>query len=240
MKKFRIQKPRHLWAMVLFVISLVCIAVGGNQHAMDLAKETFLAPLLYAHIGASIVLSAGTGLFTGLVIWLFAIYLPERKKRMILRNNLSYRYRWFRRALLTIFLFGVEPEDGERIPSRKALDNYLIFREFFSKDDSRHWWSFINWLDHNEHYMQEIVKELELLSQVATHVWHNCDFHDEDVHHFLGELSTMALEYKRTNPFCDDDYKKRFMMFLFGIFSQWNPREGRHETDRIQSMIDKI
>lgn len=236
MKKFRIQKPRHLWAMVLFVISLVCIAVGGNQHAMNLAQETFLASLIYAHIGASIVLSVGTGLFTGLVIWLFAIYLPERNRRKILRTHMTAYYQNFRRRVIRTLRRPIQ----DVAPDEEELDNYKKFRAFFGANESKYWLTAISFLRSNQYYIHEILHEMEVFCREAEHVRNNFDIQDPEVHIFLGNIVNVMLQYKSRQIDYDSDDLKPFMRLLWSIFTQWDHLSGQHKEDPIQLMIDKI
>lgn len=241
MKKFRIQKPRHLWAMILFVISLACIAVGGNQHAMDLVRGTFLESFLYSRKGETTVLGVGASLFAGLVIWFVAVCVPEQKKRKHLRNNLSNHYRQFREELLMIFRLAVQ-KATDNIPSIEELQDHRKFYNFFKQttgDGRQYWLVVVGWLCENEYYLREILREMDTFNQEIMYVRDNCGFQDEDVLNYLRHLSMVVSQYKDIQTILDDDLKP-FMRFLWSIFTLWNFHDGQLEEDPIQEIIDRI
>ena len=226
--------------MLIGVVSLLLMIANSDEPIIDTTEGTLLALLVQkTYIGNSILFELSAGVFSGMIIWVFLVYIPANKKRKILRIHLSERYRSFKINILNQFFFAirgsVSPEEVE------SLLDYQKFRDFFDGDNKQYWYDIANKLDDDEYYyLREIQKEMALLSREAEHVRNNCDIQDEKTQVFLRNLSYMALDFKRTNLSCNYDYTKSLMRFLWSIFAQWDHINGQYEEDPIQLMIDKI
>ena len=231
--------------IVLCALSVFFMVAGSDEPVIGMLEGTALESWLHkAHIGNSVVFGLATGVFSGLVVWFFAAHIPEQKKRKILRTNFSNCYRGFRERVLDVFLVALgrsEEFGGSEHPPAKDLQHHQKFEEFFgeifNENNINRWCVVARLIDDDKDLLQEILREMELLSQEAMHVRNNCSFQDESIHFFLGWLSYMALGFKKTNPYCDYEYKKSLLRFLWTIYAQW---DGQYEDYPIQKMIDRI
>lgn len=232
----RIKKLRHLWAMVLFVASLLLVAIGVSAPFADAMKETFWGALLYAHIRAPIVFNVGTGLFTGMVIWFFAVYLPERKKRKILRDSMRRCYKTFRHRVLMRLCQPLQ----DIAPALEELEDYKKFRAFFTQNRCEHWYFIVNYFGENQSYIHEILREMDIFCREAAHVRNNIDIQNPEVHKFLGGIVEVLFQYQ--NPYMDysKDNIEPLMKCLFCILAQQSIAEGELDKDPIQTMFDEI
>ena len=230
--------------IALCVLSVFFMVAGSDEPVIGMLEGTALESWLHkAHIGNSVVFGLATGVFSGLVIWFFAVYIPEHNKRRILRTNLSSDYNWFRERVLGIFLTALRRDEEfkrSECPQIKDLQHHQKFKEFFGENKSSRWYAVARSIGNDADLLQQILQEMELLSREAMHVRNNYNIQDETIHAFLGRLSAMALGFEKTNPYCDYNYRKSLMGFLWGIFSQWSFVDGQHEEDPIQKMIDRI
>lgn len=250
MNKFISQiHPKLRTALMFFGaggFSVFLMIAGADEPVVGALEGTFVEPWLHQlHIGNSIVFGMGTGIFSGVVVWFVAVYIPEQNKRRILRNNLSNCYRRFRENVLQIFLVAMQQyRDNQKLPQpeyvrAEDLMDYRKCREFFEQNNSEYWYNVANGID-DEVIMQRIMQQMELLSQEAEHVRNHCGIQDQKVHNFLGRMSDIALDFKRTNPHCSYDYTKSLMRFLWEVLAQWSFGTGHQEKDPIQTMIDEI
>ena len=223
---------------MLCILSVFFMIAGSDEPVIGMLEGTAWEGWMHKmHIGNSVVFGMATGVFSGLVVWFFAVYIPERAKRKILKTNLSNQYRYFRENVLRIFLFAVH---GHANSAEMAdLQDHRKFKKFFGKNNSQHWYTVVNWLPNNEYYFQAILHEMEFLSRESMYVLNNCNIQDKKVHDFLSGLSAMALMHKRADSQHDSDLKP-LMRLLWSIFAQWNFSDGQHEEDPIQKMIDRI
>ena len=223
---------------MLCILSVFFMIAGSDEPVIGMLEGTAWEGWMHKmHIGNSVVFGMATGVFSGLVVWFFAIYIPERAKRKILKTNLSNQYRHFRESILKTFLFAARGSYGSG--DIEYLQDYRNFSKFFGKNDSQHWYAVINGLTDREDYFQDILLQMEFLSREAMYVLNNCDIQDKKIHDFLSGLSALALSYKNTDTKNDSDLKP-LMRFLWSIFALWDIVNGQREEDHIQKMIDKI
>lgn len=227
---------RAAYPVLLGVISAFLIVAGGSEPPIALIQGTVWESLLYKlHIGNSTVSGVGIGVFSGWTVWFFSVYIPEQKRRKIMKTHLAGAYRRFRINLLTIFLFSTR--EGANSVLIEKLQDHREFRKFFNH---QRWQGVSIWLSERQDYLREIHLEMKIISQEAMHVRNNCNIQDMRVHAFLGGMSDMALEYQQINSKCDYEYRKSLLRFLWGLFAQWSFASGQHEKDPIQIMIDRI
>lgn len=234
-------KIRHLlMPVVICVISMLVMFVSSDEPIIELLHGTFLEHWFYYK--NSIVFEMAAGVFSGMVIWFLVVYIPDRNKRKILRDNLSRQYHDFKEAILTIFMFAVE--GGADMRKVEILMDYRKFQDFFEEEEENgmnRWGIVINWLSNRKDYVREIVMEMELLGREAQHARDNCGIHDQYVDAFLGRLIATPHRYKEIH--IGDNYDimmKPFMRLLWSIFAQWNYVDGQHKEDPIQRMIDRM
>lgn len=217
------------------VIALLFIVVGGYAPFVGFLQGTALHPVLYKmHMWSHILSGVGVGILSGLVVWVAAVYLPQLKKRRILRASMAYRYRTFRETLLKNFL--AMSKGGYMIGEPEALQDPEKFRKFF---DTNRWGVVQENLSENKYHLREVLNEFELLYQEAVYVRSNCDFQDEKVHLFLERLSATIARVKNPAPH-DSEELGDLLWFARTMFTQWNHVDGDLGEDVIQKMIDTI
>lgn len=234
----RIKKPRHLWVAVLFCVSFLLIAIGGSEPVIGAIKGYLWGASLYAYVGTSVILGVGTGLFTGVVVWLFAVYFPEQNKRKILRNSMDRCYQSFRRQILILLCQMLQGE----APAHEELQDYKKFWAFFSQNDFQYRRAVEEFLRDNPHYIDKILHEIKIFCREAIHVRNNIDIQPPKVHNFLGDMVEGLSQFQFRNLHLDygGDELEFFVGYLFGIFTQWNNHDGQMDKDPIQTMIDEI
>ena len=82
---------------VLAFLSFVAMFVFGSEPPIPWLKGKWVEPWLYRlHYPNGIVFNLAVGFLISLFFWLLVGYLPERKKRAILRRRLTQRYANFK------------------------------------------------------------------------------------------------------------------------------------------------
>ncbi len=218
--------------MVICAMSVLMMFVSSDEPIIQSLQGTYLESWFYYE--NSIVFGMATGVFAGIVVWFFVVYIPEQRKRSILKLNMIYSYRRFKENILYIFLIATNEQNSE---SAEELCDPQKFEDFFQGEK---WYKVHNFLNAREDYFRDLLAEIELLSREALYVRNNYNIPDESVHKFLGNLSNLSHDHENRNPHCDYDHKKTLMRFLWSIFGQWDIVNGPYEEDPIQRMIDKM
>lgn len=119
--------------IVFFMFALLAVfgtLSGSNEPVIEFLRGTPFEPvLLFLHNGNSIFFNLSVGYIVSLFFWGLVVYIPERNRRLILRDNLSRRYQDFRENTIQILLWASIGTHDSQLP--KELCDHRKFKEFF-------------------------------------------------------------------------------------------------------------
>ena len=236
--KINQKSPSEVIFFGLAVVAIWGTVASSGEPIIRPLRGSLLEPILYS-LGYqnSIVFNLSIGYLVSLIFWFLIVYLPEQKRRHVLRVNLSGRYNDFRRDAIEIFLVGCK--DTEGLPLGRILSHHVTFRQFFEAQNSSRWHDVVNYLQNNSERLDDVVFELQMLAEEVAYVLTKVDFEDPEVHAFFKRMCSYVYRLKSSN----DDYDhrvKHLARFLWEIFTAWNPSEGQRSDDLIEKMIAKI
>lgn len=108
---------------------------GSTEPVIGALRDSPVEPVLLAlHNGNSIVFNLSVGYLVSVFLWVLVVYLPERRRKNLLRDNLSRRYRDFREDTIQILLWAAVGTHDSTLP--KELCDHRKFREFFDENRS--------------------------------------------------------------------------------------------------------
>lgn len=230
-----------LQKVIFLALALAAIwgtVASSNEPIFPLFSGSRLEPILYSlAYPNSIIFNLSIGYLVSLIFWFLIVYLPERKRRHVLRVNLSGRYNDFRRDAIAIFLVGCKDTEGFSLS--RVLSHHVTFRQFFEAQNSSRWHDVVNYLQNNPERLDDVVFELQMLAEEVAYVLTKVDFEDPEVHAFFKRLCNYVYRLKSSS----DDYDhrvKQLARFLWEIFTAWNPSEGQRSDDVIEKMIARI
>lgn len=227
---------------VLFLI-LTPLAIfgtfsGSTEPVVGFLRDTTIEPYFLAlHNGNAIVFNLSVGYLVSLFFWFLVVYLPERTRRQILRNNLSLHYQDFRERTIQSLLWAAIGTHDSRLP--KELCDHRKFKEFFGEDNKKHWYAALNGLQGDKNRVDELLLELELFAGEVSYVLNNVYIQDPKVHSFFKRLSEHIYRLKNSKVYSYDQVKY-FGDFLWTIFTRWSIIDGQLGNDVIQDMIDAL
>jgi len=173
------------------------------------------------------------------IFYIFQIYIPNKRKRRILRKNLQENYVYFKEKVIGIFFNAM----GETLDSQLEgeLCDLKKFREFFkAKSKIPHqdkWDNVINGF--NEILLKKLLIEMEMLMNEISFIINNTEIKDANLILFFRRLSHFVYQLKNIN--IDDwDEMKSLYGFLWEVFTGWSFVEGYKDKDIIEVMIEKI
>lgn len=194
------------------------------------------------------VSSVATNILTGALISFFfywlVVYLPEQRKRRIIKNNLSKMYLRIKEDILYQVVFAsIKGGRHDLKTDQDTIANLITvqgFKEVFSvgREANEGFYAFENQMNGDTPEFRQIILNLELLAKQIEFVLHNYTMEDENLFDFFKRLEMMLLSLKRSSPGYDES--KPLCGFVYAIFSGWNSIEGYCGYDVIEKMIADI
>ena len=202
--------------------------------------------LVFLFIGAITVDSIGyrnminslsVGFVVSSIFYFLVVYMPEYKRRSIVRESLYNQYKQFKMSCINTFLI---ISDSQEYSDKEELLNLSEFRRYFKEDNKKgdnRWSAVANSLQENEYYLKEVIYYLRILNEEIRYTRNTIHLNDPEVFDFLNRLSQLIVRMEST----ERDYNdiKSLCRFLWSIFTGWNWIEGYRESDLIKDMIGR-
>lgn len=175
------------------------------------------------------------GLIVSGFFYFLMVYMPEKKKRSVIKNRLRSHYFEVRREIISIILDSIR-ENGYAVMTKKNLIVPDNFKKYFIENNEKRWSQFLNNLD--TQIFNDIGIELKVLRNDVSFVLNNIYIDDKKVFDFFRRLSIIIIEIEE-NKF-GDEFEKGFSRFLWQLLAGWSFVDGYKEEDIMESMIQKI
>lgn len=183
------------------------------------------------------------GLVSFFFYWL-VVYVPDQRKRRIIKDNLSRMYRGIKKDMLYAVVFA--SRKGGRCdlqPDMETIERLMApegFREAFDggREADEGFYAFENEMSDNTPEFQQILLYLEMLAKQIEFVLHNYTMDDPNLFDFFKRLDLMLLSLRRSPPGYDES--KPLCKFVYEIFAGWNLVDGYRGYDPIAKMIADI
>ena len=222
----------------LTVLATVGMFSGSDEPLPDALRNTRLAPFAYyLHTGNSIVFNLSVGYLGGVFLWLLVSWLPERRRKSILRENLSRQYQGFKEEVIRILLRAAS--DAYDCELEKKLSHHEEFKKYFSENRNECWYAAVNGLEANQGLLQDLAIEIELLATEVTYVLNNVPIDDDEVHSFLRRLTTYVYKLRNSSVYSQDQVKY-LTNFVWELLARWSFLTGQRERDIVQDTIEQI
>lgn len=126
--------------LLLVLAAVFGTFAGSNEPVPGFFRSTSVEQILLAsHNGNSIVFNLSVGYLVSMFFWLLVVYLPERSRRHLLRDNLSRRYKHFREDTIQLLLWASIGTHDSQLP--EELCDHRKFREFFDVNSKERWYA---------------------------------------------------------------------------------------------------
>lgn len=183
------------------------------------------------------------GLVSFFFYWL-VVYVPEHRKRLIIKDNLSRMYRKIKKGILYQVVFASVKggrddleADSETIARLMTPDG---FREAFQNGREAHegFYAFANQMSDDTLEFREIILHLEMLAKQIEFILHNYTIDNKELFDFFKRLEIMLLTLRRSSAGYDES--KPLTNFVYEIFAGWSGIEGYRGYDIIEKTIADI
>lgn len=183
------------------------------------------------------------GLVSFFFYWL-VVYLPEHRKRRVIKNNLlKMYYRIKKNILYQVVLASIKGGRRDLQTDSETIENLMTpqtFKEIFSggREADEGFYAFENQMSGDTPEFREIILNLEMLAKQIEFVLHNYSIDDENLFDFFKRLDLMLLSLRRSSPGYDES--KPLCGFVYEMFSGFNLIDGYLGYDVIDKMIADI
>jgi len=226
----------------LFLLAIVAayfaVAASGERVIPWLRGTPIESALIQLGYTNTIVFNLAIGYLVSLFFWVIVVYLPERKRRAMLRNNLDRTYKYFREEVIQTLLWASNaPYEGIQV--EQLANDHFAFKKFFGNGNKSIWYDALNGIQSSEERLREIYFSMEKLSLEVTYVLSSLPIHDEKIHVFLKDVNESIRTLKHYDTI-DYDRVKYIGHFLWRIFARWDLYAGQMQDDPLQTVINRL
>jgi len=185
-----------------------------------------------------VVYNLSIAMLSSAIFYIFIVYIPERKRSLILRSQLKEKYHDFK--LECIYLFfrctSVLNDNGCR-PEATHLTDIREFRSFFKEpvNSYRSRWALVfDSFYHGEKCRKQLEIEIGYFLKEIEFILVKLDFDEDDELRFFKSMSSSLGRFSNG---VDDDLKTLFRL-LWELFAAWSWVDGYYEEDFVIKRID--
>ena len=108
---------------------------SNNEAIFTLNKDSYIS-LLFGNFnkGNTIIFNLSVGFLVSMIFYLLVVYLPQRKRKALLRSNFIKQYKFFKEDTIGIFLSASNVSYNSSLP--RKLSNQHEFRTYFKESVS--------------------------------------------------------------------------------------------------------
>ena len=238
---FSVHSTRFRIAVLLSIaLAVYGIFSGSSEPIISILRGTQAEDIaVWLHHGNEIVFGLSVGFLTGVFVYFLLVWLPDQKKREIMRMNLRRKYRDFKHAnMQTLIHAAGQMASVDTIDS--LCEDHEEFRQTFDSNNKSLWYDAMNGIaDETKPYLDDILVEYQILADEFNYASNNIFMEDDELHSFLRRMHEIVYRLSNYNS---DRYnlEKLVGQYLFEIFARWSITDGQRETDFVEDMIDRI
>ncbi len=178
------------------------------------------------------------GLLVSYIFYFMNVYLPENRRRDIIKNNFKKQYSFFKENIIGLLVSA----SGNMVNANVTddLKNIEKFREFFKAQEGglERWDKVANKLELDDCLLKEILIEMEIIMNETEFILNNILIDDDEVFIFLKRLSTNVYRLR----YIDRNFNgiKYLMGFLWDVFAGWSFADEYRKNDILDVIISKL
>jgi hypothetical protein len=145
------KRPRVL-TIILWTLTIFCIFLAlksSNEPVLEIFKTTPIeTSFRQFSTGNSIIFNLSIGFLVSIIFYLLIVWIPDRRRRKIIKHNIGEQYRNFKENTIDLLLDACSEGKNSELISR--LCDLKYFRDYFNKfisEDQRRWHAVFNGLD---------------------------------------------------------------------------------------------
>ncbi len=178
------------------------------------------------------------------MFYFLVVYVPERRKRRIVKDNLRQQYRGLKSDIMWQVIFASQKggrtdleADHETVEDLLTIEGY---RKAFdgAREGHEGIHAFCNGINADGSQYRAIVWNLQVLAKQIDYVLHNYTITDAAIFDLFKHLEVYLLRLVDTEPGYDE--AKGLSIFIEEIFGGFSVIEGCRGYDIVEKMIEEI
>lgn len=232
-----------MWLSVLFWFAVNVLALGLLLIIHFGFVAYTKAPWWWADTFA-IAVSLLTGGLISFLFYFLVVFIPERRKKSIIKGNLQKFYRNIKRDILWQVVFAsIKGGRTDLTTSMQDVDALMDIEHFqaafeHGREANEGFYAFENQMSEDTHEFRAIILSLRVLSKQIEFVLHNYAINDQEAFDFFKRLEAFLMRLQSTGPGYDES--KALCQFIWEIFTGFNMIEGYRGYDPIEKMVEGI
>jgi len=224
--------------MVWFALNVLVFVGLLTFHFLPISKPHWWADAFA--VAANII--AG-GLVSFFFYWL-VVYVPEQRKRRVIKDSLLRMYRDIKQDILYQVVFASIKGGRDDLSADTETIARLMtpngFKEAFQggREANEGFYAFENQMDEDAPEFRSIMLNLEMLAKQIEFVLHNYTIDRNELFNFFKRLELLLLSLRRSSPGYDES--KPLCRFVYELFAGWSIVEGYRGYDIIEKMINDV
>lgn len=234
----------HASRIILFVSSLTFLFIINIILLLALSFLQFSGYMVrfpwwedaYA-IASNILISC----FVSFVFFFLLVYVPESRRRKMLRQNALSVYRSVKRDILrNVLAASIKGGRKDLSSSEDVLDKLMHpheFRERFEKGSlgDEGFYAFANQMSDETYEFIEIVNQLKVLSHHLNFLMHNFPFRDERLFGYVTRLEQLLLRIQTSGAGYDES--KPLCRYIYQVYAGWDWVSGYTGYDPVEKSL---
>jgi len=173
------------------------------------------------------------------IFYIFNIFLPEKKRKNIIKKNFEEQYLFFKEECIYIFLSALGQSSNKEIWEK--LCDLEEFKNYFKENyiDSQDRWHKV-WQELDGHLLEGLLIQLSILRDEVAFILNNTEINNKSVLSFFRLLSQRVYNFKTRGINMEYEDKKSLLRFLWELFTGWSFADGYRKEDIVKTMIQEI
>jgi len=223
-----------------FIVILAVKVIISDHHLRDLQyTKSDWWPDFYAIASGLLI-----GALVSFLFYFLVVFLPEHRKRKIIKSNLKRLYNNIKEDILYQIIFASQKGGRTDLHAdRDTLDRLMTiegFKKAFEGGREGHegFYAFRNYIGANVPEYREINISLQILVKQIDYILHNYPIHDKKLFNFFKNIEMYLMRLEKIGPGHEEE--KDLSRFIWEIFGGFNWIEGSRGHDIVEKMIDRI
>ena len=254
-KPFKIKKIRRLTFKQQVYLNKATFII----YLIVVSSSILFALYCLFKLSSPMIFSLSSGYLVSWIFYIVVVYIPEKRRRNLIKKNLKESFYIFKEKVIEQFLFALYGAlNASTIKDHNLLD-IRSFNEFFDykvkncpknederlfdgdwlSNHSSRWYALLNKIK-PEHF-KEVKIEIEIFNKTLISSAQSVNITNSFIFSVITNLSRHLYRLKHLEPENDNhDDEKSFMRSLSEMFSGWDFIEGQKKYDPIIFLIKEM
>ncbi len=183
-------------------------------------------------------------LLVSFFLYFLVVFIPERRKKIIIKKNFSNIYNGIKKDILwQVILASINGGRKDISTDTDTFDKICTingFREIFLKgsEGDEGFYAFRNYISDDVPEYREIILNLKILAKEIEYVLYNLSFYNSALFAFFKRLEMFLVRLEYIGPGYNEE--KELSRLIWEIFGGFDEVGGFKDYDIIERMIDDI